>query len=136
MANDLTRAEFWRSFILDNCQYPAPNRLRAQLDAARFEEFCDCGCNSFAVRLPQDSGLPGLVPPRPHGGLIFETDFTLATGQSLEVLLFADSEGRLNYVEIDCNANTEPVPDEIEVGPPDRVHASAPWLADDAPTAA
>ena len=136
MKNGPTKAEFWRAFIMEHCQYPATGRLRAQFEAARFDDFCDCGCNSFAV-VPDEAAAPlPLIAPGSHGGLIFEADFTLDESRSLEVLLFADAQGLLNYVEIDCNANSEPVPETVEVGEPYRVHASAPLLADDGSTVA
>jgi hypothetical protein len=133
MANDLARAEFWRAFILERSGYPAPVRLEAQFDDAVFSDFCPCGCNSFSVSRPADSTAPSLVSPSDRTErFVFEADFPFLAGGSLEILLFAGADGRLCYVEIDYNANSEPVPDEIEVGSPYRTHTpGSPLLGDD-----
>src|SRR2546423_13621489 len=54
MANGPARAEFWKEFVANRCEYPAPDRLRAQLADAEFYDFCECGCNSFAVKANED----------------------------------------------------------------------------------
>ncbi|WP_140887078.1 hypothetical protein [Muricoccus nepalensis] len=112
--NGPERAEMWRSFIVSRCDYPAPDRLRAQLAVAEFHSFCACGCNSFKVRIPLSSNIPPLAQPG-EGGMFFEADFGLTSGDHLEVLLFVDGLGNLNFVEIDVNGNSSPVPDEIDI---------------------
>ncbi len=59
----------------------------------------------------------GEVLPRRHGA-IFEADFRLADGKTIEIIIFANDEGNLDYIEVDCNANSEPVPKEVAA--PDR----------------
>jgi hypothetical protein len=57
---------------------------------------------------------------------MFEADFKLLDGRSLEILLFADGHGYLSYVEIDYCGNSFPVPEIVEIeGPPYHVHASS-----------
>ncbi len=132
MANDLAKAEFWRAFILERSEYPAPVRLEAQFEDAVFSDFCPCGCNSFSVSRPASSTAPSLVSPSDRTErFVFEADFPILAGGSLEILLFAGADGRLCYVEIDCNANSDPVPDEIEVGSACRTQApGSPLLSD------
>lgn len=128
MENGPGRAAFWADFILTRCEYPAPALLREQLARATFAEFCPCGCNSFGVQ--NSEGARPLVPTRDEvlsgrHGTIFEADFRLADGRTIEIIIFANNEGNLDYIEVDCNANSEPVPQEIVA--PDRpfhVHAS------------
>ena len=114
MANGPARAEVWKEFVASRCNYPAADRLRAQLAKAEFSQFCDCGCNSFAVRPSQDA--PLLVTP--DGGVghraIYTADFNLSDDRTLEIILFADGTGNLDYIEVDCCANSYPVPDLIE----------------------
>ena len=129
--NGPERAEFWRSFIPARCAYPAPGRLRAQLAAAEFHSFCNCGCNSFAVRVPPSADVLPLTSPGDSGGMFFEADFDLAPNGSLEILLFADDGGDLSFIEIDLNGNSEPVPDAPDiVGPAYHAHISAVLLPD------
>ena len=80
---------------------------------AEFSEFCDCGCNSFAVRAP--AGVEPLVPSDGEYGAIYTEDFKLRDGRTLEIVLFADESGNLVFVEVDCCANSYPVPQDIEV---------------------
>jgi hypothetical protein len=112
MANGPARAEFWKEFVTSRCNYPAPDRLHAQLAEAEFSEFCDCGCNSFAVK--SSPGAPPLLPSGGGYGAIYTADFKLADERTLELILFADDDGNLAYIEIDCCANSYPVPDVIE----------------------
>lgn len=136
MENGPERAAFWVNFIADRCEYPAPVLLRDQLVHATFEDFCPCGCNSFGVRVEHSSGLRPLVPPKDEvrpgrNGVIFEADFRLSDGKAIEIVIFADDEGHLSYIEVDCNANNEAVPQEITAQErPFHVHASASLNAD------
>jgi len=124
--------EFWKDFICTECQFPAPDRLRAQFLNAVPTEFCDCGCNSFELRhgiAPARS----LSEPTPSKvNFVFEADFRLGIeGKSLEILLFTDGDGYLTSIEIDCNGNSEPVPGLTEaVGGPYHLRASPRLLSD------
>jgi hypothetical protein len=112
MANDRSRAEFWKAFIAGRSRYPAPDRLRAQFAEAEFSGFCDCGCNSFAVKVGGNT--PPLAVPGGRYGAVYEADFNLSDGRTLEIVLFADGCGNLAFVEVDCCANSYPVPDTVE----------------------
>ncbi len=124
------RLEFWKNFLVWHSGFPQPERLAAQLAAASFSEFCDCGCNSFAVSVPLELGLAPLSSPGKGYGACFQSASWLQpSGKSLEFVLFSDEAGNLAFVEIDCNGNSEPVPSIVEVnGPPYHVHAE-PGLA-------
>ncbi len=76
MANGPARAEFWKEFVTTRCGYPAPDRLRAQFTGAEFCEFCECGCNSFAVKVR--ANVPPLVPSGGGYRAIYTADFKLA----------------------------------------------------------
>ena len=112
MPNGPARADFWKEFVVSRCGYPAPKLLRDQLSEAEFSEFCDCGCNSFAVKV----GLE-VAPLAKRGGgygAVYTADFKLADERTLEIILFANDEGNLAYIEVDCCANSYPVPEVIE----------------------
>jgi hypothetical protein len=126
MASAVDRTAFWIEFICAHCRFPDPERLRAQFAAARFSDFCDCGCNSFAVSVPSEANIPPIAAKPDRSGFVFEADFALDGDLTLEIILFVDRSGHLSYVEIDCCSNTEPVPDEIAINePPYNVYASA-----------
>lgn len=113
--------------MVECCDYPEPDRLREQLSEAEFSDFCGCGCNSFAVKVA-----PGARPlsgsrENPSGGYgaIYTADFNMLDGRTLELVLFADDAGNLVYVEVDCCANSYPIPEEINVeGKPFRTWAA------------
>ena len=123
---DPQRLAFWVELIVERCGFPSSQRLANQFASASFSEFCDCGCNSFADSVPNDGTVAPIAVPNGGAGAIFESSFRLEpSGQSLEIILFADAPGNLSYVEIDCNANSEAVPEEIAiVGAPYHVHVS------------
>lgn len=128
MANGPGRAEFWKDFVASRCDYPAADRLRAQLADAEFFDFCGCGCNSFAVKIKE---APPLVPA--HGGpghrAFYAADFKIPNDRTIEIILFADSNGNLDYIEVDCCANSYPIPDLIEVGEPFHTWAATRLLS-------
>jgi hypothetical protein len=128
MPNDRERAEFWKEFILSKCRYPAIEKLRAQFERAEFYDFCDCGCNSFRVKL-KSGDVPLLVAPGGSGS-IYEANFRLIDHEgTLEIILLAGEDGNLNYVEVDYCANSFPVPETIDVEePPFHVYASTKLL--------
>ncbi|HTI88880.1 MAG TPA: hypothetical protein VL966_19935 [Alphaproteobacteria bacterium] len=127
MAEVVDRAAFWAEFICERCRFPDPERLRAQFAVARFSDFCDCGCNSFAVSVPSEANVPRIAAKSQRDpGMVFEAYFTLPDEKTLEIILFADRSGNLSYVEIDCCANAYPVPEEIEADDaPFHVYVSA-----------
>jgi hypothetical protein len=124
MANTLQQAEFWKGFIIEKCQYPAPQILRAQFERATFSQFCDCGCHSFKVAVPMNESIPRLSDSSGYGA-VFEAGFHIDDNKTLEIILFADEKGNLAFVEIDCCGNSYPVPEKFTVQePPYDVHAS------------
>jgi hypothetical protein len=126
---DSERLKFWIEFIVHNSGFPLPDRLAAQFEAASFSKFCDCGCNSFEVTVVRANKTTPIAKPNDHSEAVFSSSFFLEpSGKSLELILFANETGDLSYVEIDCNANSEPVPKSIQVSKPYHVHAS-PGLA-------
>lgn len=126
---DSQRLEFWINFIVQNSGFPVPERLAAQFAAASFSEFCNCGCNSFKVTISGGNKASPIAKPSDHSGAVFSSSFFLEpSGKSLELILFANEAGDLSYVEIDCNANSEPVPEFIQAHKSYHVHGS-PGLA-------
>jgi len=126
MANGPERAKFWINFIQRNCLFPFPEKLAAQLAVVKFTEFCECGCNSFKVLIAQESAVAPVVALDHPRGAIFDCAFRLKDSEkTLELVLFADQHGNLDYVEIDCCANTFPVPEVVEIcEPPFHIYAS------------
>ncbi len=117
--NTQARAEFWKDFICTRCNFPEPTALRAQFAHAELFDFCECGCSSFRVRVSPTASVAPLAETGGRG-VIFEADFRFKHDRekTLEILLFADELGNLSYVEVDCCANSYPIPDSVEVEEP------------------
>ena len=116
MTNTPQRAEWWKEFICTKCQFPAPEKLRAQFVAAELTEFCDCGCNSFKVQVPEDCSVAPIASAGGYGA-VFETNFYLTEeGKTLEVILLANEVGNLAY-------GVDPIP----WTPDDLISRSSKW---------
>ncbi|WP_345816874.1 hypothetical protein AAGS40_28320 (plasmid) [Paraburkholderia sp. PREW-6R] len=131
MPNNLERAAYWVTFILEHCPFPNRDALAAQFANAQIVRLCECGCNSFSLSL----ATPDEVPPiaiassgQPYR-MVFEADFhdrsELEVGGSIEILLFADESGHLADVEIDYCGNGIPIPENLDLEfPPYNVFVS------------
>jgi hypothetical protein len=122
--NNEYRARDWINFILERCQFPDTQALKNHFDKAVFSEFCQCGCNSFKVLVPDFT--KAIAVPGKYG-VIFEANFNLAeAGKTLEILIFSGKSGMVEYIEIDCSGNNFPIPEIVEVvGEPFHVSASS-----------
>lgn len=119
MRNDLNRAAYWIAFIFQRCPFPNRDALAAQFANAEIGEFCECGCNSFALSMTASDSVPR-ISTRGHGyGLVFEAAFRdlseFEKSRSLEILLFSDDSGHLSYVEIDYCGNGLPIPERMNL---------------------
>jgi hypothetical protein len=122
MPNGLEQAAYWRDFVIARCGFPNPARLAQQFEDAELTDFCDCGCNSFGVRVR--SGTPPLARKAKHGGVVFTADFGMGAKGQLEIMLSVDKAGNLDRVDVMCNANSCPVPDAV-VASLEPFHVSA-----------
>ncbi len=122
MPNGPEQAAYWRDFVIARCAYPNVARLAEQFDGAELAEFCTCGCNSFGVQV--QPGTAPLARKAKHGGVVFTADFSIAEAGQLEIMLSVNAAGNLDYVDVMCNANSRPVPDDV-VASPQPFHVSA-----------
>ena len=114
--NSLQKAKFWKEFIYTKCNFPNIKNLRNHFENAHFSEFCECGCNSFKVEVNREKVQTPLAKRYQHARAIFEACYTLEVEEkSLEIVLHTDKDGYLSYVNVDCCANTFPVPDIIKI---------------------
>jgi hypothetical protein len=124
MANDPSKAAFWKEFICARSEFPFPEILRAQFSQAVVTEYCDCGCNAFALAVMARDGVPPLHKCGTEGA-VFELHFWLADPipdgpqrGTLEVVVMTDAAGYVSFVDVGCCANTYPVPDQVRVDEP------------------
>jgi hypothetical protein len=123
--NDAAAARHWTEFLAGRKEIAGGERLLQQFTAGTITRICGCGCSSFDIKVPRDSGLQPLLPAKGHrGGCALSMAFTLSdrTG-SVEFDVFLDAEGFLAGVDVACNSNSEPVPSNPRlVEPPYHVH--------------
>ena len=59
------------------------------------------------------------IASKGKSGMVFEANFmTTEKNKTLEIILFADEDGNLSYVEIDYCANSYQVPEDISINAP------------------
>jgi hypothetical protein len=126
MSNTLARASKWTHFLASRAEFPAGSRLLAAFNAGKVTRLCDCGCNSFDFEIPEGVVAP-LAEPGTNGGSVFELEFQTSDEQrTLQFFVHVEANGHLAGIEVDCCANSYPVPDDpILVEPPYHVRASA-----------
>ncbi len=133
MTNGPSKAAFWKEFICARSEFPFPETLRAQFSLAAVTEYCDCGCNAFALAVTARDDVPPLHPPRStNEGVVFELNFWLAEPipggpqrPTLEVIVMADAAGYVSFVDVGCCANAYPVPDRVRIEePPSYIHVA------------
>jgi hypothetical protein len=116
MQNDLKCALSWVAFILERCPFKNREALAAQFTNARLEEFCSCGCNSFALVLADPEHVPPIAS-RGRYGPVYQADFRdlNATDELrwLEIQLFADEAGHLKRVDVQYVGNGIPIPEHM-----------------------
>jgi hypothetical protein len=124
MANSEATAKKWMAWLLEQHEIPFRLALSSYFANPTFGRFCDCGCNSFDLLVPDNSDLPALCTADGTGGMFFEIDFALRENRQLEFLFFCDRSGRLNGVDVEISGNNFPVPDTPVIGKVVNIWAS------------
>jgi hypothetical protein len=122
--NDANKARHWTEFLGGRKEIPASERLLQQFNAGTITRICDCGCNSYDLSVPKDSGLEPLLPARGRGGCAGTLEFRLGNREgSIEFDVFVDAHGYLAGVDVSFNANSEAMPDSLQIlEPPYQVY--------------
>ena len=110
-----TREEFhkrWLELIL-SVELPERDTIKLHLDAATSVTYCQCGCHSFDLHIPEGTRLP----PLSDGRCLF-SEFAFETNYEdvLEFILFTDERGYLRSVDVTYgDSNHAPIPEDVEV---------------------
>jgi len=125
MKNSAAVAAKWTEFIAVRAEFPAAHRLRDAFWAGTITRLCDCGCNSFNLKVPDGAGVEALTKPG-AAGAIFDMSFRTSDDQkTLDLIIFVDERGHLSGIDIDYCSNAFPVPDQLTlVEPPFHVRLS------------
>jgi|ERR1700690_1047404 len=121
--NDAATARHWTEFLASRKEMAGSKQLLQHFTAGTITRICDCGCNSYDLKVPRDSGLLPLLPAKGRGGCVLSMAFKLGDrAGSVEIDVFLDAEGYLAGVDVAFNANSEPVPNNPQlVEPPYHV---------------
>jgi hypothetical protein len=119
-------ARKWTEFLAARNEFPRSEQLLAHFNAGTITRICDCGCNSYDLRVPKDAGLKPLMPASQRAGCVLSMAFYFSNRPgSFEIDIFVDADGYLAGIDVSCNANSEPVPVKPElVEPPFHVYGA------------
>jgi hypothetical protein len=119
-------ARQWTEFLAARKEFPRSEQLLEHFNVGTITRICDCGCNSYDLKVPRDCGLNALMPASQRGGCALSLAFYFRNRLgSLEIDIFVDAHGYLNGVDISCNANSGPVPVEPQlIEPPFHVYGA------------
>lgn len=122
--NDALKARQWTEFLAVRKEIPASERLLQHFNAGIITRICDCGCNSYDITVPRDSGLEPLLPGRARGGCVCTLGFRVDNREgSVEFDIFVDAVGYLAGVDVSFNGNSEAMPDSPQLlEPPYQVY--------------
>ena len=124
--NSVATARLWTEFMAARKEFPRSAVLLEHFNAGTITRICNCGCNSYNINVPHDSGLTPLLLAKEHGrgGCVLSMAFKLSSSEdSLEFNVFADAHGYLAGIDVSCNANSAPVPEKAQlVEPPYHVY--------------
>lgn len=113
MANTQAHAQEWISFLLLQ-DLPFIERLSEQIAVGNVGRLCQCGCHGFEFKVPPDATTPPLQAGR---GLFYELAFTSNLTEEIDMLLFTDERGYLNWVDVTYGpSNTGPMPEGLIPG--------------------
>jgi hypothetical protein len=124
--NDADKAAQWTKFLAARGDVPASALLLEHFNAGTITRICYCGCNSYDLKVRKESGLRPLIPASQRGGCVFSMQFNLSNRPgTVEIDVFVDPDGYLAGIDVACNANSEPVPENPQlVEPPYHVYGA------------
>jgi hypothetical protein len=119
-------ARQWTEFLAARKEFPRSEQLLEHFNVGTITRICDCGCNSYDLKVSRDCGLKPLMPASQRGGCVLSMAFYFCNRPgSFEIDIFVDGDGYLAGIDVSCNANSEPVPIKPElVEPPFHVYGA------------
>lgn len=127
--NTLEKVSAWTAYLAAHPSVPFGPMLAAHMAVGRVTRLCECGCNSFDLKIPAGTILDPLCPPGRGYGMFFEIDFESDAAAQVTCLFFADDRGFLAGIDVTCGAG--PMPDRVTLG---KVLSVDPGLEPPAPT--
>jgi hypothetical protein len=105
-------ARRWTEFVAARPEFKPGRTLVEHFDAGRITRLCDCGCNSYELKVPPTAKVVKLAPPSERGGMAFQLEFNTAeAGKTVGFTVFVDAEGYLSGLDVDYCGNSYPMPE-------------------------
>ncbi len=117
-ADTAANADAWVKFLSQRPEFPAGNRLLRAWEAGQLTRLCHCGagCQSFDVKVPNDTDVEPLIRAAGSGGAIFMMTFSVTApdaspGQGLlQFVVFADQRGHFDGMDVMYCVGAYPMP--------------------------
>lgn len=127
MTNNLSIARTWTEFVAARPELKCGELFLQQFKAGEITRLCDCGCNSYEIKLPHGAATTAsLIPSGEHGGCVFQLEFqTEEWGKTVSFSIFVDNNGNLSGLDVDYCGNSFPMPEKPRLsGPPFHVYGT------------
>ena len=119
MKNSAALALKWTEFVASRPEFQCGDLLLRQFSAGQITRLCECGCNSYDIKVRRDTDLPPLTPPSERGGFAFQLEFNIDEwGKTVGLTLFVDGDGYLAGIDVDHCGNTFPMPEDPQLSEP------------------
>jgi hypothetical protein len=114
--NSAEVARRWTSFLASRHEISNSEFLLDHFDRGVITRLCACGCNSYDLVVRPDTDSTTLLPARNRGGCVLSIAFHLRDRPgSIELDVFVDELGYLAGIDVSCNGNSEPVPEDPQM---------------------
>jgi hypothetical protein len=111
MKNTESTPKHWVSILSGLPELPFAEQLKVHFDAGAVSRLCDCGCNSFDIKIPDGALLKPLCPPTSSEGKFFELVASNSDEQEIAFLFFVDRRGYLSGIDVTHGSgNHAPLP--------------------------
>lgn len=129
MINGPVTAHRWTQFLASRTYVPKSAQLLAQFAHGEITRFCQCGCNSYDLRVAPDVWLEPLMPASDRSGCALELAFYTAEQsepkRTVEINLYIDSNGYFAGIDVDYCGNSAPMPEHpVLIEPPFHIHGA------------
>lgn len=114
--NNGATARKWIEFVARRPEFSAGEALLEQFENGRLTRVCGCGCNSFDFSIAANAVVPQLASKGQSAGASFTMEVeTMQPSGVLGFVLFTDAMGNLAGLDVHFNANSEPVPENVQL---------------------
>src|SRR5580704_4534195 len=131
MSNSPEAAERWTRFLASRSYIPRAHLIQQHFSSGTLSRLCECGCESFDLKIAEEIVLEPLVPPSGRAGCALELDYYLAETaeprRTVSFRIFVDARGYLAGIDADFQSNSSAMPEQVQLQEP-PFHVNGSWL--------